>query len=85
MSTLLSPNHLIETFGTLGLIAVVFAESGLLIGFGHALSDAEIITRPSSLLYVQALKFLQTRATPPSARQAVRKRQIRRATSGRNR
>jgi membrane-associated protein len=33
MSTLLSPNHLIETFGTLGLIAVVFAESGLLIGF----------------------------------------------------
>jgi membrane-associated protein len=33
MSTLLSPNHLIETFGTIGLIAVVFAESGLLIGF----------------------------------------------------
>jgi len=33
MSTLLSPNHLIETFGTLGLIAVIFAESGLLIGF----------------------------------------------------
>jgi membrane-associated protein len=33
VSTLLSPNHLIETFGTLGLIAVIFAESGLLIGF----------------------------------------------------
>ena len=33
METLLSPNHLIETFGTIGLIAVVFAESGLLIGF----------------------------------------------------
>ena len=33
MSTLLSPHHLIETFGTVGLIAVIFAESGLLIGF----------------------------------------------------
>ncbi|MEY2425775.1 MAG: rane-associated protein [Actinomycetota bacterium] len=33
MSTLLSPEHLIETFGTIGLIAVIFAESGLLIGF----------------------------------------------------
>ena len=33
MSTLLSPNHLIQTFGTIGLLAVVFAESGLLIGF----------------------------------------------------
>lgn len=33
MSTLLSPSHLIETFGTIGLLAVIFAESGLLIGF----------------------------------------------------
>jgi membrane-associated protein len=33
MSTLLSPSHLIETFGTIGVIAVIFAESGLLIGF----------------------------------------------------
>jgi membrane-associated protein len=33
MSTLLSPSHLIETFGTLGVIAVIFAESGLLVGF----------------------------------------------------
>jgi membrane-associated protein len=33
METLLSPNHLIETFGTIGVIAVIFAESGLLIGF----------------------------------------------------
>jgi membrane-associated protein len=33
VSTLLSPEHLIETFGTIGLILVVFAESGLLIGF----------------------------------------------------
>jgi membrane-associated protein len=33
MSTLLSPDHLIETFGTIGVIAVIFAESGLLIGF----------------------------------------------------
>ncbi len=33
MSTLLHPEHLLETFGTIGLIAVIFAESGLLIGF----------------------------------------------------
>jgi membrane-associated protein len=29
----LDPKHLIEAFGTLGLFAVVFAESGLLFGF----------------------------------------------------
>jgi membrane-associated protein len=27
------PRHLIETFGTLGLFVIVFAESGLLVGF----------------------------------------------------
>ncbi len=27
------PEHLIEAFGTLGLFAIVFAESGLLFGF----------------------------------------------------
>ena len=32
--------------------------------FLQSLRDADILTRPSSLLYVQALKFLQTRATP---------------------
>jgi hypothetical protein len=55
--------------------------------FLDSLADADIVGRPGSLYcaQVQALKFLQTRATPPSARQAVRKRQIRRATSGRNR
>ena len=30
---LLDPKHLIETFGLLGIWAIVFAESGLLIGF----------------------------------------------------
>ena len=29
----MDPRHLIETFGTLGVIAIVFAETGLLIGF----------------------------------------------------
>lgn len=29
----LEPNHLIETFGVIGVMAIVFAESGLLIGF----------------------------------------------------
>jgi len=48
--------------------------------FLEALRDAVITTKPSSLLYVQALKFLETRATPPGARRAVRKRRVRRAT-----
>jgi predicted metal-dependent phosphoesterase TrpH len=46
--------------------------------FKQSLRDAQIITRPSSLLYVQALKFLQTRATPPSARRASKARRLRR-------
>src|SRR6202040_3260010 len=46
--------------------------------FLQSLRDAEILTRPSSLLYVQALKFLQTRATPRSARQARKARRLRR-------
>ena len=29
----LDPEHLLATFGTLGLFLIVFAESGLLIGF----------------------------------------------------
>jgi len=48
------------------------------VEFLQSLRDAEIITRPSSLLYVQALKFLQTRATPPSARRASKARRLRR-------
>ena len=43
-------------------------------------ATAEITTKPSSLLYVQALKFLETKATPQSARRAVRERRVRRAT-----
>jgi predicted metal-dependent phosphoesterase TrpH len=46
--------------------------------FLQSLRDAEILTRPSSLLYVQALKFLQTRATPPAARRASKARRLRR-------
>jgi predicted metal-dependent phosphoesterase TrpH len=46
--------------------------------FVQSLREAEILTRPSSLLYVQALKFLQTRATPRSARRASRARRLRR-------
>jgi hypothetical protein len=46
--------------------------------FLQSLRDADILTRPSSLLYVQALKFLQTRATPPAARQASRARRVKR-------
>jgi glycosyltransferase involved in cell wall biosynthesis len=48
--------------------------------FLESLRTAEITTKPSSLLYVQALKFLETKATPQSARKAVRERRVRRAT-----
>ncbi len=46
--------------------------------FLQSLRDAEILKRPSSLLYVQALKFLQTRATPRSARRASKARRLKR-------
>ncbi|MFZ2051542.1 MAG: PHP domain-containing protein [Solirubrobacteraceae bacterium] len=53
--------------------------------FLQSLRDADILTKPKSLLYVQALKFLQTRATPPSARRASRARRVRKATQPRKR
>jgi PHP domain len=48
--------------------------------FLESLRSAEIVTKPSSLLYVQALKFLETKATPPAARKARKARRVRRAT-----
>ena len=53
--------------------------------FLESLRDADILGRPSSLTYVQvqALKFLQTRATPREARQAVRRRKVAKALAGR--
>jgi hypothetical protein len=48
--------------------------------FLASLQEAVIHTKRSSLLYVQALKFLQTKATPPGARRARRERRVRRAT-----
>ncbi|HEY3959037.1 MAG TPA: PHP domain-containing protein [Solirubrobacteraceae bacterium] len=50
--------------------------------FLQSLRDADITTRPSSLLYVQALKFLQTRATPPAAQRASKARRIKRVRRG---
>lgn len=50
--------------------------------FLQSLRDAQITTKPTSLIYVQALKFLQTKATPPSARRASRERRVRKATRG---
>jgi predicted metal-dependent phosphoesterase TrpH/glycosyltransferase involved in cell wall biosynthesis len=47
--------------------------------FLEALRHAEITTKSGTLLYVQALKFLETRATPRAARRARRDRRIRRA------
>ena len=51
--------------------------------FLESLRDADIVRNPASLLYVQALKFLQTRALPEAARRASRDRRVRRVT-GRN-
>lgn len=53
----LDPNHLISTFGLIGILAVIFAESGLLIGFflpgdsllfttGLLVADHEYLTQP---------------------------------------
>jgi hypothetical protein len=47
--------------------------------FLESLRHAEITTKSGTLLYVQALKFLETRATPKAARRARRDRRIRRA------
>ncbi|MCW3040307.1 MAG: hypothetical protein JWM31_2212 [Solirubrobacterales bacterium] len=47
--------------------------------FKEALALAEIQTKPSSLLYVQALKFLETKATPAGARKARKARRVARA------
>jgi predicted metal-dependent phosphoesterase TrpH/glycosyltransferase involved in cell wall biosynthesis len=41
--------------------------------FLESLRDADIIRKPSSLLYVQALKFIQTKATPEGARRRTAK------------
>jgi len=48
--------------------------------FLASLRDADIVRNPASLLYVQALKFLQTKALPEAARRASRDRRVRRAT-----
>jgi glycosyltransferase involved in cell wall biosynthesis len=48
--------------------------------FLESLRDADIVRDPASLLYVQALKFLQTKALPGAARRAARDRRVRRAT-----
>jgi hypothetical protein len=56
--------------------------------FMQSLRDAEIVSGRSSLLYVQALKFLQTRATPAAAQRASRARRVkrvRRSAGGRGR
>ena len=36
--------------------------------FLESLRDADIVRKRTSLLYVQALKFIQTKATPETAR-----------------
>ena len=50
--------------------------------FLESLRDADIVRNPASLLYVQALKFLQTKALPEAARRASRDRRSRARESG---
>jgi glycosyltransferase involved in cell wall biosynthesis len=49
--------------------------------FLESLRDADIVRNPASLLYVQALKFLQTKAMPAGARRAARERRVRRVAA----
>jgi hypothetical protein len=48
--------------------------------FLASLAQAEISTKLGTLVYVQALKFWETKATPAPARRIVRERRVRRAT-----
>ncbi len=50
--------------------------------FLAGLRMAEIAPRPASLLYVQALKFLETKATPAATRKVLNQRRVRRANRG---
>ena len=72
-----SDSHVVQGLGS---VRVRMADFDGPQEFLEALREAEITTKPSSLLYVQALKFLETKATPQSARRAVRDRRVRRAT-----
>ena len=47
--------------------------------FLESLREAEIHSTPTNYVYVQALKFIQTKATPESARRASRKRKARKS------
>jgi hypothetical protein len=70
----------------LGTVRIRMRDFGGPEEFLESLRDADILGRPSSLRYaqVQALKFLETRATPPAARRASRRRRVRRAVAGRD-
>jgi len=70
-----SDSHVAQGLGSVRIRMRDFEGPG---EFLQSLRDAEITTRPSSLLYVQALKFLQTRATPRSARRASKARRLKR-------
>ena len=48
--------------------------------FLESLRGGEVLTLPTNYVYVQALKFLQTKATPEGARRSVKQRRVRRAT-----
>ena len=50
--------------------------------FLESLRDADITRNPASLFYVQALKFLQTKAMPAGARRAAKQRRVRRVARG---
>jgi len=63
----------------LGSVRIRMRDFGTPAEFLESLRDADIVRNPASLLYVQALKFLQTKAMPAQARRAARERRVRRS------
>lgn len=79
-----SDSHVPRGLGSVRVRMRDFEDAG---EFLEALHDADIIGSYSSLGYVQvqAIKFLQTRVTPVTAREASRRRRVRRAVASTDR
>ena len=79
-----SDSHVPKGLGSVRVRMRDFEDAG---EFLEALHDADIIGSYSSLGYVQvqAIKFLQTRVTPVTAREASRRRRVRKAVASTDR
>ena len=74
----MDPKHLIETFGTLGVIAIIYAETGLLIGFflpGDSLLFTAGLLAADGKLNIAVILLgcsIAASATPASSRPRIR-------------